>query len=479
MEYEVTAKAIITAVGGKANIASVSHCVTRLRLVLVKQSDADDDMVKAIPGVKSVVKANGQYQVIIGQEVVDLAPVVADQLGLPVGEVAADDDDILKVPEAKEGDSAFNRFIRVISACIFPLCGLLIASGMLKGILTICTQFGLMDAAGGTYLVLNATSQATMYFLPILVGFIAGKTFGCNPYLTAVIGAAMIYPDVVTAYSEGNSLTFLGIPLVLTKYASQLFPVLLASWFAAKVEKFWKRIVPRVVSLMCVPLLTLIVVVPVAFLVIGPLMTAVSNVLAIMVEAIINVSPMIAGAIMGAFWQLLIMLGVARAFAPLMMNNITNLGADPIAAMTGAATFGLIGAGLGYMVKQKSSSARADAFTNTLTCIFGVTEPMIYTLALPKKTPFIASWIGGGVGGAIIGLTGTCTFTYGGGGIFQGLLVVSADNPMNFVWWAVAAVAATAVSFVVALVICKNESPEEANESSKSEATGSTVLPAA
>lgn len=469
MEYSDMADQIIEKVGGKDNIASVTHCVTRLRLVLLDEAKASDAEVKKVKGVQSVVHAAGQYQVIIGQEVPDVAAAVAQKLGMTLGETVNDgagdafqnEDGSLKIPELK-GDGWFNKFIRIISSCIFPLVGLLIASGMLQGILTILKTAGLIQATDGLYVLLNSAGSATLYFLPILVGFIAGKTFGANPYLTAVVGATMVYPDIVTAYTEGTQLSFLGIPIVLTKYAYQLFPILIAAWFTAKIEGFWKKHLPKVIALMFVPLLTLVIVIPCTFLVIGPVMTQVSTLLATGVSAIIEINPTIAGAIMGAFWQLLIMLGVARAFSPIMMNNITTLGYDPIAAMCGMALFGLAGAGLGFLLKQKNKELRGEVAAVTITAFLGVTEPIIYTLALPRKTPFIASWIGGAVGGAIIGFFGVAAQTYGGGGVFQTLLMVSPTNPMNMVWFIVAAAAATLVSFVVALVICKDADAEEA-----------------
>lgn len=457
MDYQAISDEMIDAVGGAGNIASVAHCVTRLRLVLIDEGKANDEVVKKIEGVKGLMKANGQYQVIIGQEVPDVAAVVAEKAGRPLGEVAADDDDdILKVPEAKPDDKLFDRFIRMISACIFPLVGLLISGGMIKGILTIATSAGVLQTTDGTYILLNAAASATMYYLPILVGFIAGRTFGANQYLTAVIGAIMVYPDVIAAYSAGEPLTFMGIPVILANYANQLFPILLAAWVASKVERFWKRVLPRMVQLMLVPFCTLIVVTPLAFLVIGPVMTWVSSILATIVNTLISISPTLAGAVRGAFWQVLIMLGVARAFSPIMMNNMTTLGYDPIMAMTSVTVFALAGAGLGYMIRQRSAARKSEALTLSLTAFLGVTEPIIYTVALPQKTPFVASWVGGALGGAIIGFTGVASQAYGGGGIFGFLLMVAPDNAMNLVWSVVAALVSTVVSFVVALFICKD-----------------------
>lgn len=462
MDYEELSRSIIAAVGGKENIASIAHCVTRLRLVLKAEDQADDEAVKKIPGVKGLMKANGQYQVIVGTEVPQVAAEVAKQTGKSIGEVVAgedEDDSPLKMPETK-GKSPFDRFIRVISACIFPLVGLLIASGMINGLLTALTTAGVMQKTDGTYLIWHSVASSVMYYLPILVGFISGKTFGCNPYLTAIVGAGMVYPDIIAAVSDGAQYTFFGIPLTLANYANQLFPILLAAWVTSYVERFWKRVLPNVVQIMLVPFFTIMVVMPVAFLVIGPVMTWVSSILATIVNTLISFSPTIAGAVMGAFWQLLVMLGVARAFSPIMMNNMTTFGQDPIMAMCSATAFALAGAGFGYMIRQKSPRLRAEAFTNALTAFLGVTEPIIYSLALPRKKPFVASWFGGAVGGAIIGFTGTAAQAYGGAGIFQGLMMVSPTNSMNVVWWAVSAALAMVISFAVALIICKDETAE-------------------
>ncbi len=471
MDYATLANAIIIAVGGKDNITSVTHCMTRLRLVLKDESHADDGSVKGLDYVQGVVHANGQYQVIIGPEVADVAAAVAEAVGCELGETTVQEDapdeiDGLKLPSA--GGGIFNRFIRIISSCIFPLVGLLIASGMLRGTLTVLTTAGLMQTTDGAYLALSAVGSSVMYYLPILVGFIAGKTFGANPYLTAVIGASMVYPDIVAALTDGAELTFLGIPLILTRYAYQLFPILIAAWFTGIVERFWRARLPRVISLMFVPLLTMVVVAPITFLVIGPLMTWIGNALAGIVSAIIAVSPTIAGAVLGAFFQVLIMLGVARAFSPIMMNNITTFGEDPILAMAGVSLFALAGAGLGYMLRQKDKKDRSEALMLSLTSFLGISEPIIYSMALPRKSPFIASWIGGALGGAIIGFFGCAVQAYGGG-IFQGLLMVSADKPMNVVWWAVASAVSAVVSFLVSLVISKDSSAEASDDHASSE----------
>ena len=317
MDYQKIASEVIEKVGGKDNISSVAHCVTRLRFVLKDEGNADDEAVKSIDGVKGLTKQGGQYQVIIGTSVSKVADEVSKNLGMSMGEVdAAEKEDL------KQKDSLFNRFFKTISGCIFPFMGLLIASGMIKGILTLFVTLNLITDTSGAYQLWYAGADGLMYFFPILVGFSAGKQFGANPFLTAAIGAALVYPNIVSAYNDGTTMMFFGIPVVLTSYANSIFPVLLASWVGAKVEKFWKKVIPDVISMMFVPFLTLAIVVPLTFLVIGPVMTVVSNGLADGTNALWSFSPIIAGVILGAFWQVIVIFGLHYAFIPILMNNI-------------------------------------------------------------------------------------------------------------------------------------------------------------
>ncbi len=452
MDYQKIASEVIEKVGGKDNISSVAHCVTRLRFVLKDEGNADDEAVKSIDGVKGLTKQGGQYQVIIGTSVSKVADEVSKILGMSMGEVdAAEKEDL------KQKDSLFNRFFKTISGCIFPFMGLLIASGMIKGILTLFVTLNLITDTSGAYQLWYAGADGLMYFFPILVGFSAGKQFGANPFLTAAIGAALVYPNIVSAYNDGTTMMFFGIPVVLTSYANSIFPVLLASWVGAKVEKFWKKVIPDVISMMFVPFLTLAIVVPLTFLVIGPVMTVVSNGLADGTNALWSFSPIIAGVILGAFWQVIVIFGLHYAFIPILMNNIATNGVDPINAVLGMTVMALVGAGLGYALKQKDSAKRAEGLTCSLTAFFGVTEPIIYSVALPQKKPFAAAFIGGGIAGGILAGSGAAMQGFGNGGIFQTFMMISPTDTMNVVWFGICSVIAIVVSCIISYVISKAE----------------------
>lgn len=450
-KYRKTASEVVEKVGGKDNIASVAHCVTRLRFVLKDEGKADDDAVKAVEGVKGLVKQGGQYQVIIGTEVSKVADEVSKVLGMSMGE----SNEVAK-EDLKQKDNLFNKFFKTISGCIFPFMGLMIASGMIKGILTLLVTLGVLTDTSGAYQLWYAGADALMYFFPILVGFSAGKQFGANPFLTAAIGAALVYPNIVSAYNDGTAMTFFGIPIVLTSYANSIFPVLLASWVGAKVEKFWKKVIPDMISMMFVPFLTLLIVVPLTFLVIGPVMTVVSNALADGTNALWAFSPIIAGIILGAFWQVIVIFGLHYAFIPILMNNITTNGVDPVNAVLGMTVMALVGAGVGYAMKQKDKAKRAEGLTCSLTAFFGVTEPIIYSIALPKKKPFAAAFVGGGIAGGILAASGAAMQGYGNGGIFQALIMISPTDPMNVVWFGICSVIAIIVSGIICFAITKD-----------------------
>lgn len=452
MDYKKTAEAIIREVGGKDNVVSVMNCVTRLRFVLKNESAANDDAVKAVEGVKGVMKQGGQYQVIIGT----MVPKVAEEAAKLLGKELGSSDEVVR-EDLKQKDSLFNRFFKTISGCIFPFMGLMIASGMIKGILTLLVTVGAVTSDGGVYQLLYAGADALMYFLPIIIGFSAGKQFGTNPYLTAAVGAALVYPDIVSLYNEGTSLTFLGIPVVLTSYANSLFPIILASWVTAKVEKFWKKVIPDILSMMFVPFCTLVIVIPVTFLAIGPVMNGVSNLLADGTQALWALSPIVAGVILGAFWQIIVIFGLHYAFIPILINNIATNGVDPINAVLGMAVMSLVGAGLGYALKQSNKEKKVEGLTCSLTAFLGVTEPIIYSIALPKKIPFVCAFVGGGIAGGVLAASGAAMQGFGNGGVFQTFMMISKTDPMNVVWFAICAAIAIVVSAVLSFIFCKKE----------------------
>ncbi|ULT54905.1 beta-glucoside-specific PTS transporter subunit IIABC [Neobacillus drentensis] len=457
MKYEKLAKDILELVGGKENVNSVFHCVTRLRFKLKDENKAKTEGIKNLDGVVTVMKSGGQYQVVIGNHVPDVYAAVLEVGGLSgVSESASNSD-------GKVGLGA--KFIDMISGVFTPILGVLAATGMLKGLAALFLALHLVEATSGTYNLLNIAGDGLFNFLPIFLGYTAMKKFGGTPFVGMAIAAALVHPGL-TALSAGKPLytlfkgtlfqsdvhvTFLGIPVILMSYASSVIPIVLAAFFAVKVEKGFKKIIPDVVKTFLVPFLTIMVMVPLTFLVIGPIATWAGSLLGAATIWIYNLSPIVAGLILGGFWQVFVMFGLHWGLVPIAMNNITTMHYDPVLATITFVSFAQTGAVLGVLLKTKNKKLKSLSIPAFISGIFGVTEPAIYGITLPLKKPFIMSCIAGGIGGGIIGAFASKLWMFGGMGIFAIPSFIKPGAGLDMAFWG--AMIAIVVSFVLGFVL--------------------------
>jgi len=460
-KYEQLAKDIIENVGGKENVISVVHCVTRLRFKLKDEGKAQTDVLKNMEGIVTVMKSGGQYQVVIGNHVPDVYKAVVEVGGFHT-EASVED-----VDKKKEG--LLTQFIDVVSSIFTPILGVLAATGMIKGFNALFVTLGWLSNTSGTYQIIHAIGDSLFYFFPIFLGYTASKKFGGNIFIGMAIGAALVYPKLSPALSDLTAgeplytlfagtiiespiyITFLGIPVVLMSYASSVIPIILAAYFGAKVENGFKKIIPDVVKLFLVPFFTLLVVVPITFLVIGPIATWAGQLLGQGTIWIYELSPLVAGAFLGGLWQVFVIFGLHWGLVPVAINNISVLGSDPILALTFAASFAQIGAVLAVWIKTKQQKLKTLSIPAFISGIFGVTEPAIYGVTLPLKKPFIMSCVAAAVGGAILGVSGTRSFMMGGLGVFGIPTFIDPEN--GFTAGFSGAIIAILVGFVLAFIL--------------------------
>lgn len=458
--YDALAKTIIKDVGGKENVISVVHCTTRLRFKLKDEKKANDDALKDTDGVVTVVKAGGQYQVVIGNEVADVYEAVLKEGGFSGGGQVADDD------LDDSNMSLMDKAIDLISGIFTPILGPMAAAGMIKGLTAMCASFGWLAKTSGTYEVLYAIGDGFFYFLPLILAITSAKKFKVDRFTAITIGAAMCYPAMVAMNSSKKVLfdlfngtflhsqvhaTFLGIPIISMNYTSTVIPIILAVWFASVVEKWCKKWIPTVVKTFLVPFVTLLIVVPLTFLIIGPLATWIGNALAAITSAVYNFSPVLAGILLGGFWQVFVIFGVHWGFVAVMMSNIAALGYDPILGLSLGASFAQIGVVLAILLQTKDQKLKGIALPAFLSGIFGVTEPAIYGVTLPRKKPFVLSCIAAGIGGGLIGFFGTKMYMMGGMGVF---VIPAAIGPKTGVDMSVyGLMIAMAVSFVLGFIL--------------------------
>lgn len=431
-----------------------------MRFKLKDEKKANDDALKDTDGVVTVVKAGGQYQVVIGNEVADVYEAVLKEGGFSGGGQVADDD------LDDSNMSLMDKAIDLISGIFTPILGPMAAAGMIKGLTAMCASFGWLAKTSGTYEVLYAIGDGFFYFLPLILAITSAKKFKVDRFTAITIGAAMCYPAMVAMNSSKKVLfdlfngtflhsqvhaTFLGIPIISMNYTSTVIPIILAVWFASVVERWCKKWIPTVVKTFLVPFVTLLIVVPLTFLIIGPLATWIGNALAAITSAVYNFSPVLAGVLLGSFWQVFVIFGVHWGFVAVMMSNIAALGYDPILGLSLGASFAQIGVVLAILLQTKDQKLKGIALPAFLSGIFGVTEPAIYGVTLPRKKPFVLSCIAAGIGGGLIGFFGTKMYMMGGMGVF---VIPAAIGPKTGVDMSVyGLMIAMAVSFVLGFIL--------------------------
>lgn len=454
-KYEKLAKEILENVGGKENINSLTHCITRLRFRLKDESKANDEALKNNPGVVTVMKSAGQYQVVIGNHVPAVFEDVCAIAGINNDAPAAED-------EAPKG--VLDTLIDIISGCFQPILGPLCAAGIIKGLNALLVfLLGAGFSASGTYLVLNAIGDSIFYFLPIILGYTAAKKFNVNVVVGMIIGASLCYPTIQTdaLSAAGKAIgtlpmigayytKFLGIPFISGNYTSTVVPVICIVALAAQIQKIAKKYVPEMLQNFFVPFFVLIISLPIGLLVIGPVVGLLTQVLSNFFAALYKLSPVVTALVVGAFWQCLVIFGLHWALVPMAMVNLGNLGFDTILpGMTGT-TFAATGIMIATYLKTKDPNKKALAIPATISAFCGVTEPAIYGFLLPEKTPFVFSCIGGAVGGAIMGALNAKMYVMGGLGIFS---VVSYISPEGEASGLVAALICGAVSMLVGFLL--------------------------
>ncbi|WP_047795792.1 beta-glucoside-specific PTS transporter subunit IIABC [Exiguobacterium sp. JLM-2] len=453
-QYKQLAETIVQHVGGKENVKSVFHCATRLRFKLKDESKASATTLKQQDGIITVVQSGGQFQVVIGNNVPYVYKEVVDVGGFQTSST-----------EDEEKSGVFNRLIDVIAGIFTPILGPMAGSGLLKGLLAILVAFGLLTEEMGTYVVLNAAADALFYFLPVILGHSAAKKFGGNPYIGMIIGGALVYPSIVAIQGAGESLTFLNVPVVLMSYASSVIPIILATYVSSKVETFFNRNTHEAVRNFTTPMMALLLVVPLTFLAIGPVATYASQGLANGYSFLYDLSPTIAIAFIGAFWQVLVMFGLHWGLVPIIINNLSVVGMDTIVVGVLMATFGQVGAVLAITLKAKSPKVKGLGTSSTIAGVFGITEPAMYGLTLPRKKPFVFGMIGGAAGGVIGGLFGTAAYAMGGLGIFSIPVMIPATGvDLAFYGAFIGMAVATVVALVLTMVFHKEEATVESTE---------------
>lgn len=490
-KYDGLARIIIQNVGGKGNVISLTHCITRLRFRLKDESKANTDVLKQTDGIVTVIQSGGQYQIVIGNHVPDVFAVVNE-----IGKFSTG------VSGGEEGGGASKRgpvevLIDTLSGVFTPILALLCATGIIKGLLGLAVFLlgnGFKDS--GVYMILYSIGDGFFYFLPMMLAYSAAQKFKLSNFTAMTIAAAFLYAEVkFPAIASGDTImtvfpgtflqtdihkTFFGIPIIwpAAGYGSSVVPIVFSVWFTAKIETFWKKYVPDVIKSFMVPLLTLIISVPLSFLLIGPVASWLGNGIGWVCQSAYSISPIIAGAIVAFVWQILVIFGLHWGLIPIMFNNYATLKYDKFLVANFVASFAQTAVVLAMFIKTKDKKLKTLALPAFISGICGVTEPAIYGITLPKKIPFYISCAAAAIGGGLVGALGITKYMSGGLGVFgfptfipgeESIAALGITNVLyDIKMIAIVVVITMVLAFVATMLIYKeDESKEEKKEAPK------------
>lgn len=421
-KYDGLARIILTNVGGKDNIVSLTHCITRLRFTLKDESKVNTEILENTDGVMKIMRSGGQYQIVIGQKVGDVYDAVVE-----VGHLANKAE--METSNAGEKKGIFSQFVSIVTAVFTPMMGMLCACGMLKGFMALAVSLEWLTKTSGAYMLWYNAGDALFYFLPVIIAYTSAKKFGLSEISGLMIGLTMCFPALTklagdtalgTLLGQDYFQTFFGIPIVLPSnnaYTSTVIPAILAVWAASRLEKWLKKVIPAVVRNFMVPFFTLAVMIPVTFVVVGPISSLLATGLSSITLTIYGFAPWLEGMVLGGIHQLLVIFGLHWCYSPLRYNNFATLGYDTLITPNFCAPFCQMAAVLAVMIKTKEKNTKSLCAPAAISALFGVSEPCIYAINLPRKIPFICASVGAAIAGTCVGLMQIRIFS-GGTGIF-------------------------------------------------------------
>lgn len=451
------AKKCIELVGGASNINAVSHCATRLRLTLADKSKVSEKELLAVPEVIKIMQIGAQTQIVVGSDAPELYGIVSKL----VDETKGDSTPFVANGNEQKQNGAnvlVGKFFDACSSMFTPLVPAFTAAGMIKAILAILVAVFGLTKTSQEYIIINYVSDTIFYFLPIYLGVTAATYFNCNKFIAAAIAAMFVHPSYTGLVAAGEPVAFFGIPVVLYNYSSTVFPTILTICFMSYVEKFSRKVSPRVVKAIMEPMLTLLITFPVGLLILGPVGAVLGDWMMNLFAAIDASVPFLVPMIIGAVSPFLVFVGMHRAVGTLETMQIAQAGYSSLLGTGMLASNIAQGAStLVLSFKSKDINTKPLAFTAGITALCGITEPALYGFTAKNKKSLIATIIGGGVGGFYAGIMHVVRFAKGAPGLPTLPIFISLENPMNLIHAIISVAIAFAVAFIIAWITIKPE----------------------
>ncbi|MBB2183902.1 PTS transporter subunit EIIC [Lachnospiraceae bacterium MD1] len=347
------------------------------------------------------------------------------------------------------GQNLFDRVMDIISGIFIPIVNVIMAAGLLKGILMLLVNANLLQQTDGAYQMLYAISDGFFHFLPVFLAFTASKKLKADTFTSVMLAAALVYPDITALFKNGTQMDLFGIPIREVTYPSSVIPIIMAVGLQHYVERPLEKYLPNAIKGFLKPMITLTVVTPITFLVFGPLGSMIGEALAGVYALLYNLSPVAAGVIFGLIWQPMVVFGLQWGLVPVIIDNISTLGMDSILPLLGPAVMGQAGAALAVSILTKDKELKSISMSGSITAILGITEPVLYGVTVPLKRPMIAACIAGAIGGGIVGTSSASAVSFA----FPSMVTLVVYFGEGFWTFLIAMVIGFILGFVLTLII--------------------------
>lgn len=421
MDNKQLAEKIITLVAGHENIIGLTHCITRLRFNLKDSSLVKTNELKEIEGVMGIIDQGGQFQIVLGKRVSDVYKVISGTVEQSRGKDNNEDNRNIVTSEKK----VWERITVAISAIFTPIIGVLAACGMLKGLLAISLVTGIVVESSSSYKILAVIADVIFYFFPIFVAVSASKYFGLNQYIGIALACILIHPSIIDM-AGNKDISFFLVPLKIMNYSTTFFPAIIAVWMASFINRGFEKLIHSSVSYFLCPMMTLVVAAPITFAIIGPSIMEVSQWISTATLSVYSFSPVLAALALGGTWILIVMFGLHWAFIPIFINNMTTLGYDPIMGLLAANQFAIAGGVFAYGLATLNIKQKTLAYSTSVTCLFGVSEPALYGILVPNRNLLIRVILASSIAAAVGGVCLSKVYVFSAQGLFS---VIAALNP--------------------------------------------------
>lgn len=403
MNTERLAEQIVKEVGGKDNIKEMFHCVTRLRFYLKDKSVIDVERIKALDGVLGVQFQTEQLQIIIGNEVGNVYNAIINKVGFVMDAATKEKKEKMRI----------GGIFETISAIILPVIPAMAGTGVLKGIITIMTSYLGFDSASTLIKLMTIAADTVFYFLPFFIAWSAAKRFKTDTAMALLCAGMLLYPTMTSGLAEGlEPMSLFGLPIPFVKYASSSIPIILTVWVMKYVYDAVNKVIPKIVQLVFTPMITALIMCPIALGVTGPIATYISKGIAAIVAALFDFSPILAGAVVGATRSLLVFTGMHLSVGAICLQNLATCGYDVVLPVNTMGTLAIVGVCLGVWIKAKKQENKSIAMSSFVSAVIGITEPGIYGVLLKFRKALIADIIAGGIAGAFVAAGGGRSSAY-------------------------------------------------------------------